>query len=111
MVLTVVPGADLQNAGPIGGATPHKGIIISLYEQGISPSEIFGLWQLQDVYTMLDQGGSLLYPAFGATQVADFSALNIYFDTGSNDDFDPTDDVVGFGIIAQHKKFAELLTS
>ncbi|MCH8928648.1 MAG: hypothetical protein IIB39_08040 [Candidatus Marinimicrobia bacterium] len=73
--------------------------------------DIFGLWQLQDVYTMLAQGGSLLYPAFGAQQVADFSALNIYFDTGINDDFDPTDDIVGFGIIAQHNKFVELLTS
>ena len=44
-----------------------------------------------------------------ATQVTAFSALNIYFDTGLNDDFDPVDDFIGFGIIAQHNKFAELL--
>ena len=74
-------------------------------------ADIFGLWQLQDVYTMLATGSSLLYPGFGAQQVTDFSALNIYFDTGINDDFDPTDDVVGFGIIAQHNKFVELLNS
>lgn len=78
-------------------------------------TDIFELWQAQDVYTMLktvEAGGSIpLYPAFGATQFAGFSALNIYFDTGVNDDFDPSDDVVGFGIIAQHNKFAELLTS
>ena len=70
---------------------------------------IFDLWLYQDVYTMLDNGGSAYYPGFGATQVTAFSALNIYFDTGLNDDFDPTDDVVGFGIIAQHNKFDELL--
>ena len=40
---------------------------------------------------------------------ADFSALNIYFDTGINDDFNPADDIVGFGIIAQHNKFVKLL--
>lgn len=72
-------------------------------------TDIFGLWQLQDVYTMLATGGSLLYPTFGATEIAAFSALSIYFDTGANDDFNPTDDVVGFGIIVQHEKFAELL--
>ena len=73
--------------------------------------DIFGLWLLQDVYTMLATGGSALYPPplFGADQITDFKKLNIYFDTGSNDDFDPLDDVVGFGIIAQHEKFAELL--
>ena len=75
--------------------------------------DIFNLSLAQDVYSMLATvaaGGSIpLYPAFGAQQVADFSALNIYFDTGVNDDFDPTDDVVGFGIISQHVKFVELL--
>jgi len=76
---------------------------------------IFDLWLLQDVYTMLatvSAGGSIpLYPAFGSTQITEFKKLNIYFDTGINDDFDPTDDVVGFGIIAQHNKFVELLNS
>ena len=70
---------------------------------------IFGLWLLQDVYTMLDNGGSDLYPGFGEDQITAFSALNIYFDTGLNDDFDPIDDFIGFGIIAQHNKFADLL--
>ena len=71
--------------------------------------DIFGLWLLQDVYTMLATGESALYPGFGLDQVTAFSALNIYFDTGLNDDFDPTDDFIGFGIIAQHNKFADLL--
>ena len=71
--------------------------------------DIFGLWQLQDTYTMLATGGSLLYPGFGSTQITDFGNMNIYFDTGMNDDFNPSDDVVGFGIIAQHDKFVELL--
>ncbi|TFB10379.1 hypothetical protein E3V36_03995 [Candidatus Marinimicrobia bacterium MT.SAG.2] len=71
--------------------------------------DIFGLWLLQDVYTILKTGSSPFNLGFGAQQITDFSALNIYFDTGLNDDFDPADDVVGFGIIAQHEKFAELL--
>ncbi|MCH8303630.1 MAG: hypothetical protein IIB94_00710 [Candidatus Marinimicrobia bacterium] len=73
--------------------------------------DIFDIWLYQDVYTMLDNESSAYYPGFSATQVAEFSALNIYFDTGLNDDFDPADDIVGFGIIVQHEKFADLLTS
>jgi len=71
--------------------------------------DIFNLWLLQDVYTMLDTGGSLLFPAFGVDEIAAFSSLSIYFDTGIDDDFDPIDDIVGFGIIAQFNKFKELL--
>ena len=73
--------------------------------------DIFDIWLYQDIYTMLDNESSAYYPGFGATQVAAFSALNIYFDTGLNDDFDPADDIVGFGIIVQHDKFEELLLS
>ena len=72
-------------------------------------ADIFGLWLLQDIYTILKTGSSPFNLGFGAQQITDFSALNIYFDTGMNDDFDPADDVVGFGIIAQHEKFADLL--
>ena len=115
----VVLLSDMGNADPTDDIWLGVDIPLVFDANGVATikTDIFGLWLLQDVYTMVTQGffasphWNPLYPEFGEQQVADFSALNIYFDTGLNDDFDPADDVVGFGIIAQHNEFAKLLTS
>ncbi|MCH7819540.1 MAG: alpha/beta hydrolase [Candidatus Marinimicrobia bacterium] len=107
--------SDLGNADPTDDIWLGVDIPLVFDASGVATlkPDIFALWLAQDIYSMLATvaaGGSIpLYPAFGAEQVAGFSALNIYFDTGTNDDFDPADDIVGFGIIAQQRKFVELM--
>jgi len=69
---------------------------------------VWNLWLAQDVYTLIAM--PTINPMYTIDLTA-FGQLAIYFDCGTEDDFDPTDDVVGFGLISHSQVFSVLLDS
>ena len=69
---------------------------------------VFQKWLANDCYTMLATGKK---PDQSPLDVEGFKKLAIYMDCGLQDDFDPMDDGLGIGMIAENDAFDQLLTS
>lgn len=63
-------------------------------------------WLAHDCYTIL---ATEKKPDQSPIDIVSFKNMNIYFDCGEQDDFDPMDDGAGFGIIYTNRAFHELM--
>lgn len=71
-------------------------------------TSVWNRWLAQDVYTLIAM--PTINPMYTIDLTA-FGQLAIYLDCGTEDDLNPTDDVVGFGLIYHNGVFDQLLTS
>jgi hypothetical protein len=92
----IFPGVDLPVTIKVPGQDGE--VVNSVYQK----------FMIHDCYTMLSTGKS--YDGSDLDLDA-FKELHIYLDVGKQDDFNPLDDGLGFGVYFSTEPFAELLTN
>ena len=101
---------DTLGPGPQDDIYAGVDLPIRIVQPGVKADTVaatFMKWLANDCYTMLATGKK---PDQSPLDVDAFKKLNIYFDCGLQDDFDPMDDGAGFGIRYTNEAFDQLMT-
>lgn len=107
-IVSEIPVDTGATGSPLDDIFPGVDIPVTLDGQGNvdTVTAVWQKWLAQDVSTLILN--PTINPYFNIDLSA-FGKLNIYFDCGLYDDYDPMDDGLGIGLISQNDKFHDVL--